>query len=250
MAREFSISSNVRDVARYFSQAQREGIPFAAIVAMTRTAQAVKQVQVSELRRVFDRPTPYTLNALFVSPATKRRPVALVGFKDFSGKGTPAWKYLGPQVEGGPRRSKRSEVALRLAGLLPPGLYVVPGAGAEIDAYGNMSRGQIVKILSYLRAFGEQGYVANRSRTRKSRGVRRNEQYFVGAPGGAPLGVWQRKGGAIVPVMIFVRAPQYQKRYPFHEVSDRVVRFQFPAQFERAMAEWGNRTPKPRPVAA
>lgn len=97
MAIEFAVASNIKQVQAMLTQTQREQIPFAAVVAMTRTAQAVRDVQLTEMRRVFDRPTPYTMNSLFVQPATKRRPQAAVGFKEFAGKGTPAWKYLGPR---------------------------------------------------------------------------------------------------------------------------------------------------------
>lgn len=41
--------------------------------ALTRTAQDVREAVRQELPRVFDRPTPYTLNSLFVRPATAQR---------------------------------------------------------------------------------------------------------------------------------------------------------------------------------
>ncbi|TXL70114.1 hypothetical protein FHP25_35930 [Vineibacter terrae] len=233
----FDIKSNIPNVLKTLTQFQREQVPFATIVAMTRTAQALKEVHITEINRVFDRPTPWTLNGLYVQPATKRRPEAAVYFREFAPKGTPAGKYLRPQMHGGQRRHKGMERLLQGKGLLPPGMYVVPGQGAEVDAYGNMSRGQIIKILSYLRAFGEVGYLANRSRRTKSRGTRRREHYFVGSPGGAPLGVWQRKGDGIVPVMIFVQAPQYPVRYRFQEVSARTAAFHFPPHFWHALAQ-------------
>src|SRR3546814_8034127 len=47
--------------------------------------------------------------SLYVKPATKTRLYANVYFREFASKGTPAVKYLGPEVYGGKRRVKRSE---------------------------------------------------------------------------------------------------------------------------------------------
>ena len=38
---------------------------------------------------------------------------------------------------------------------------IVPGDAATLDQNGNMSAGQIVQIMSWFKAFGEQGYQAN-----------------------------------------------------------------------------------------
>jgi hypothetical protein len=59
---------------------------------------------------------PHTRSMRCGSSATKTDLQAVVDFKDFGG--TPAWKYLGPNVEGGPRRKKSHEPALQRAGLL------------------------------------------------------------------------------------------------------------------------------------
>lgn len=237
MVLHVNVSSNIAKVAADLLKIERQAIPFATVVAMTRTMQKVRDAEIADMIRVFDRPVPWTLNSVFLKPATLKDPVAAVGFKEFAPKGTAAGKYLKPQIEGGPRRLKRFERLLQAKGLLPPGMYAVPGKAAEIDGHGNMNLGQLVKILSFLRAFGEQGYLANRSRRVKSRGVRRGEQYFVGAPAGKPLGVWQRRGSTIAPVLIFVRPPVYSKRFPFKEVADRTIFFEFSRQLDRALME-------------
>lgn len=234
---KISVQHNIKQLIAGLTNVQREQVPFATALALTRTAQVMKAAQITEMQRVFDRPTPFTLNSLFVYPATKKRLWASVYFKDFAPKGTPAGKYLLPQVQGGGRRMKRTERALQRKGLLPSGMYVVPGKGAQLDAHGNMSSGQIVKILSYLQAFGEEGYVANRRRGSKGRGKRRAEHYFVAAPGNAPLGVWQRKGTGIVPVLIFVRPPTYRARYAFEAVGRRIIETHFGVEFGRALMQ-------------
>lgn len=221
-------------------------MPFAAALALTRTAQAVQEKQILEMRDVFDRPTPYTLSSTFVKPATKRDLRAFVGLKEFAGKGIPATKFLAPVIAGGGRRLKRFELALQRSGALPPDWRVVPGSGAKIDSYGNIQPSQIVQILSYFRAFPEAGYRANMTdakRRRMARGskTKRGVAYFVGRPGNrAPLGVWERTefgfGSAVRPVLIFVRQAQYRQLYDFEFVATSTAQRVFPGAFEAALA--------------
>lgn len=258
-------ASNAAAVARNISEAGRSQIPFATAVALTRTAQRIKEAEVAALPRVFDRPTPYTMNSLYTKAATKRQLEAEVWFKDrrATSKGTPATAYLIPNVHGGDRSRKRMEVALQRVGLLPAGMIAVPGEGATLDAYGNMSRGQIVQILSWLQAFGEQGYRANstastRARIAKGsvkRGVRGTEYFASRGPGhwfGArgwkqgraqhlPAGVYRRTkfgfGQSIKPVLMFVRAPVYRPRFDFYGIADRVFARHYRREFRVAFDE-------------
>lgn len=226
-------------------------VRFAAAVALTRTAQAVKVAQVDEMKRVFDRPTNYTLNSLFVRGARPNRLDALVWVKDDAGKGIPATKYLLPQVEGGQRSHKRFEKALINAGVLPYGMFAVPGDGAEVDAFGNIQRGQIVRVLAYFRAFGQQGYSANITDKRKAslakgsakRGVRGISYFSLRERRGKlPPGIYSRTsfgawGSAIKPIMIFVTRPQYQRAWDFYATANRVASERFELEFERSKAE-------------
>lgn len=124
----------------------------AMATALTRTAVAIKAAEQREMRDVFDRPTPYTLGALYAEPATAARLHAEVGIKgDQQGRRSAA-KWLRWQVYGGQRDLKAFEVLLRRYGLMPGDMRAVPGRAARLDAFGNMSKGQIVQILSQLRA--------------------------------------------------------------------------------------------------
>lgn len=228
-----------REVKEALRQFGDRLVTYALPMALTRTAQDARAELQRVMPSVFDRPTPYTMSALFVRPATRANPTAEVGFREWSAKGTPAPKYLLPHVEGGGRGLKRHEVALRNAGILPAGRYAVPGQEAEMDRYGNMRRGQLVKILSHLRAFGQTGYVANRSRTNKSRGKRRAETYFAAPPGnkaGLPPGIYQRDGADPRPVLIFVSAPSYEPKFRFHATIERAVLTHFQRRFDEAIA--------------
>jgi hypothetical protein len=238
-------------------QALGDNIQFAAAVALTKTAKLAEEDEQAEMRDVFDRPKPYTIRGTYTKPATKAKPQSEVGLKNgptSSERG--AGRYLRPEIFGGLRRLKGVEVALRNAGILPNGYYIVPGSAARMDAYGNISRGQINQILSYLRVqAGTAGY--NRASSDKSRkGIERRlakaasaqgSQYFVGAPGDGklPLGIWQRvsfrAGSAIKPVMIFVNsAPVYDEgNFDFHFVAKRAVRKHFGREFAQALRKYG-----------
>ena len=214
----------------------------AAATALTYAAKDVQAEVKREMRLVFDRPTPYTMNSLFVRPATAQRLQAEVFFKDDrAGSGTPATKYLLPQVEGGQRRTKRLEVALRAAGRLPEGWFIVPGAGARLDAYGNFSRGQIIQVLSQLRIQLLAGTERNMSfDARKAINAQRRAggRFFVIKPGSkvAP-GVYQREfnGRNITPVFIFVRKAAYRTRLDFYGVARRVTAERLPVHLSRAI---------------
>lgn len=239
VALRIDVRSNIAETISKLKNLQRDQLPYAIAVAVTRTAQVAKKALTSEMLYAFDRPTPYTMGSLFLSPATKRLPVAKVWLKDDAGKGTPASKYLLAEITGGGRRYKRFELALAATGLLPVGMYAVPGSAAQLDQYGNMSRSQITQILSALRAAETRsGYLANRTARSVRRNGKRQAQYFVGKPGHAPLGIWQRIGfgfgSAVKPVAIFTKAPQYKQRYRFQDIADQVVRDEFPRLFSEA----------------
>jgi hypothetical protein len=81
-------------------------IPFAMAKALTQTAIQAQTDIAQAMTQVFDRPTPYTLNSTYVIPATKDRLESFVQLKDSAAKGTPAIKFLDPEVLGGERNPK------------------------------------------------------------------------------------------------------------------------------------------------
>jgi len=236
-----NIRSNVNQIVAEFRDIGRRRVNTAIKVAINSTAHAVRQAEVEEMRRTLDRPTPYTLRSLYIKYATEKNQRAIVWLKDDgAGKGTVASKYLAPQIEGGTRRQKRFERALSARGLLPSGMFAVPGSGAKLDAYGNMSRGLIGQILSALgSAETKAGYSANRTAGSIKRRGKKLAQFFVGRPGkGLPLGVWQRfqfaRGSAIKPVLIFVKGVSYHPRFNYFDVADRVVAAEMPRRLRDA----------------
>lgn len=259
----FDIRDNFPDVERALVQDQRQAA-FAASLAINWTAKDVRTAEVRTMEQVFDRPTKYALNGLFINPSTKDKLVAEVFLKDdraTSNGGTPATRFIGPHIYGGERGAKRFEVMLQRIGVLPRGWYAVPGAGATIDSNGNMSRGQIVQILSYLQAFYLAGSSANstpQTRAKLARGTRnkRGVEYFVSTVNSMPVGRGSWKNGekrqhlppgiyikvgftfgkAIKPVLLFVDKASYSIRFKFFEVGEQTARRVFPGHWEAAAA--------------
>lgn len=232
-----------------FSRLERENAPFAAAVAANNVLFAAMDAERAEMRRVFDRPTRYTLNSMRVEKASKRKLEGRLWVKTKSdaGKGTSPENYLVPQIEGGARHAKRFEVALRRIGVLPSGWLAVPGQGATLDAFGNMSRGQISQILAYFGALqDDRSNLTEAKRAKLKRGTKRKYgiAYFAAIHGrkatrGLQPGIYKRIfsgfGTGVVPVLIFVRSATYHRRLDFHGVADRYVKKHFRAELDKQM---------------
>ena len=227
---------------------RRDQVPYAAKLALDATAKATKAAEIEEMKRVFDRPTPYTLNAIFTKNATKQNLEARVWLKDtsttFGGD-----HYLTPQIVGGTRQVKRFEQMLRQVLVVPQDFVAVPGNAAKLDEYGNISRGQIQQLLAYFQAFYLSGTTsANMDKKRRdklAKGTKSKQgyTYFVGRPGGGklPPGIWQRfqfaVGSSIKPIIIFVDHASYKKRLDWYGVGDKVYRLTFLPEFHAGYAK-------------
>lgn len=218
---------------------EKDQLPFATAKALTATGQKVKAAITESIKRSFDRPTNYTMNSVFLSPATKTKLVAEVNLKNWASKGAPPSVYLAPQVYGGPRQPKNSEKIMRKAGVLPGGMFWVPGSGATFDRFGNISTGQIIQVMSALKTFPETGYLANRSSRLSARTNKNASNFFVGKPAGGylPLGVYYRTKSGLKPIMIFVNQPNYNKQLPFFETAQSVYVANFQSEFTQALRD-------------
>lgn len=237
-----SVKSTI-DAAMSDLRATREEIALAAAKALTFTAERVRYAEVQEMQRVFDSPTPFTLNSLYLEGATPTNLEAHVGFKGVwpaTGRGPKYGShYLEPQVMGGDRPLHATEKALIAAGFMQPGMVAVPGARAQLDSYGNMSKGQLMQIRSALQIAQQRlGYSANRTPGSVKRRGKAVPNYLVfGQPHpGMPAGVWQRVGATgLRPILIFVRKPQYRPIYDFYGVAGRTADDEFGPLFDQEM---------------
>jgi hypothetical protein len=214
---QFDIRSNVKDVTRWLDDAQKRQLPFATVLAMTKTAQDVKAEELVVMKRVFNNPTPYALNALRVAPAKKKTLIASVEFKDFASKGTPAKRFLNPEVHGGPRSIKSHE--RQLAPFMAGKRFTSPARGYPRNQYGNIPGSTYSRILSHLKVSSDP--TQNITGSKRSKAKRANSQFF--AIHGK--GVFERRGKKkIRPVLVFTKPPKYTKRFPFYETAGRIVK--------------------------
>jgi hypothetical protein len=230
-----AVNALARDMNVEFSQRR---INAAAATALTYTALDGKKAVEREMRAVLDRPNPYTMRQVRIESARADKLQAAVEWKDDYGYTVP---YLLPQVEGGSRRAKRFEKALQAAGHLPQGWFAVPAPGARLDAFGNISRGQIIQILSQLRITLLAGTTRNLSfDARKQINAQRRAggRFFVIKPGAKKqAGVYQREfyGRDVTPVLFFVRSVRYRQRLDFDGVVRREVAQRLPVHIERTV---------------
>ena len=224
------INTTSPELARQLKRIPAKQLPFAQSLIANRMAQVVKSNELAVMKARFDRPTPFSLNSLKLTPGRKGKPEARVWFKDWAPKGTPADKYLRPEAFGGERSQKRSERALIARGYMTKTQYLVPASAARLDAYGNVSRGQVVQILSALRAFNQSGHNANATNSARSmRNQARsgaNKLFFGTVDGQA--GIWQRVqsafGAGVKPVMIATDgSPKYRVRLPFFAIAENTI---------------------------
>lgn len=225
------------------SDLEREQFPFALARAINDTAfEDVRPGWRDAMMRVFDRPTPLTLNAVLVNRATKEQPVGEIYLRDEAHKGTPPVYYLVHEVEGGSRRRKPFENLLERAGILGPDEFAVPGRSFPLDPYGNIPGRVITSVLSDIRASREESAysTAESRRKRERRRTKRGGVYFVSrGDRGLPRGIFERIrtgfGTAVRTVFIFVRAVSYSPRFDAYDLARELFDANFPRRFEAAM---------------
>ncbi|MCM2311334.1 MAG: hypothetical protein NDI84_08025 [Steroidobacteraceae bacterium] len=240
-----NVKNDFAGVANNLARDIRRKVEIVQQRVVIEVAKEVKAAEVRAMESTFFQPTPFTTNALTVK-MDRQRMEARVEVKD--GYWSRADNYLDTQIMGRSARTQKAfERALQRAGLLPTGWVAVPGQGARMDRFGNMSVGQIKQILAWFDAaepyrgstqnMGQKGRDKKRKGTRKKRGF----EYFYAAPGhrigrrswmhgrsqNLQPGIYERTlhafGASIRPVLIFVRSAGYQKRFQFYEVAQQTV---------------------------
>jgi hypothetical protein len=234
----------------------------ALATGLTRTAQKVAEAQRREMVDVFDRPSRYTLQGVFVRPATAQSLEAEVGIKDeFSGGNDRGQaKYLRWQIRGGQRVFTGFERALRSGGQIDGGDFAVPGRFARRTPEGNISPGQIQQILSQLRIDATRGSTRSlptfgfddtgKDRRRKKgvikRAVRRAGGQFIALPKGRGKlkpGIYLVRDTGFgrtdpKPVVRFVSSASYEpERFDFFFVARLAVQRNLQAEVQRALTE-------------
>lgn len=211
----------VRALERKMTGISRQ-IPFATALALTRTAQIVRDAIRSDIGRVFDRPTQWTLNSLRVEAARKTNLVAKVSIKDIAGRGTPALEWLKPEVEGGQRKSKPSERRLKADSALPTNRQTAIGANAKTNKHGNLTRKRVADAM--------EGAKKTLS------GDTKKQKYFLMKRGKTPIAIAQRTSKRSMHIVLaFVSVPNYSKKLDFYGVGQRAANAALPKEIQKAI---------------
>lgn len=121
-----SVKSDVRALSKKLDALARKQLPFATAQALNATAEQVRDAQRENMRKVLDKPTPFTLNSVAVKRASKSNPVALVYVKPI------AVSYLLPYEIGGKNK-------LNSRALIKP-------VGQKVNQYGNLPRTTLARL--------------------------------------------------------------------------------------------------------
>lgn len=241
-------------------------VRYATAVALTRTAKHAQTMAVQEMKRNFDRPVRMTLKSMFIKPATKANLEAMVYVKDwpFSGVLSTA-DLLRHQFSGGERINTRFENLLRQHRYMDRGEFIVPGAGARLNAHGNISPGQYVQVLSQI-GLKRAGFDSTPTGSKRSRrNVKKaGEIFWSMGVGSFPAkaftgsihkidwetgryrgkgqhlakGAWMRTASGVRPVMLVIKAPpRYRRRIFLEEIARRAVSMHFDSEFAKAYEE-------------
>jgi hypothetical protein len=116
------------------------------VAALNQVSTKLVKAAKEQMKKDFDRPNPFTLRGVAVaSPATadQAEPTVVIAVLPQQAR------YLGLEVLGGVR--KVGDYATAKAGI------VMPGPDVELNAYGNLPRGYLKRLLSRKQAFTQRG---------------------------------------------------------------------------------------------
>lgn len=238
---DFRIKVDVKAVQKQLSDLSARGIKDAMAFAINATGKRCISDLQSNMKDVFDRPTPFTLKGFYFKPAKASDLTGVILSRDKAPKGTPAGKYLAPQIFGGPRPMKKFEKALAS---ISGGQYVVPASPIALDANGNLNRGFLTQVLSRLGVMSNESKNLSEKTRRRLAKQKKNargqaSEFFVAREkgNGRPRGIFKLVGkGHVEPVLWFLpRPPSYRKRFDPEQVVQQAVDKYAPGAIEAAV---------------
>lgn len=211
--------------------------------ALNRSGRQIADEWGKQLSAKLDRPTVLTQRAAIL---TKRANVGtlstIVAMRDsIPNDGIPPSEYLLTHELGtGDRSLKKFERSLVASGAMPPGHKAVPGKYAELDGYGNVSRGQIVRILNQLGEALTEGYqqVISRDKAKRKASAARRGRTYIPVPrriGRIEAGIYEKKGKDMLIVFFFVKSTRYRKGLSLMDEGEKVAQKVMNVEVTRAI---------------
>ncbi len=230
------VTHNIAEFQEALTRLAGEHMPQAAARALSETALEARNTALpDEMKRVFDRPTAFTLRAYRMERATPQNLQARLLLKDMQA----GRHFLKVQVHGGDRPLTALERLLQSRVQAMDGrVGVTPASGARRDAYGNWSVGERNQALSAIQA--QRDVLANTTAASRARAKGKRADYFVPKPGSRlSPGIWKRQGKAApVKVVHFTASDaNYEKRFDPAKVVAGLMGAPYAALFRRRLAE-------------
>jgi len=216
---------------------------FAASKALNTTAYAINAKLKTEMSSTFaGGATAYSLRAFKVDKADKTTLTAAVSLRtDTQAAALPYSKALGHLFQGGQRKYKKIEGALRARKLMPSGLSIAPGNAMRLDGYGNMNRGQLTEMLSMLLARPSTMRTIRKTGSGKTPKM---VDYFVVQPGAKTKlhpGIYKRietgNTSAVDAMILFINPVTYRKLIDLDKLGREVVAKTFQPAFDAELSK-------------
>lgn len=206
---EINIRTNIAQLHREMEYELRDQIPYAAAVAINALAAKIVEVERAAFSEVFDKPTPFTKNALGRTYANKYKPEAIIFVKDIQAR------YLTPFIgtTGG------MQVPHKDAILNPRNI--------GLDQYGNIPRNKIAQLLAIDAARQFSTHKVNQHGARAI--LTAQKKYFAGSVlrGGTRIsGVWERpdnRKGALKLMVRFTDPKLVKEHLDYFERAQAVI---------------------------
>lgn len=198
---------------------------FAQMKAINETLKLAHTDLKAEVKRTFDNPTRFFINATSIGFATRRNNQGFIAPKDtFHGDAERIYMI---HVYGGQRKNKRSETLLKERNILPARKNLVMARfGIRKNKAGNVTGGMMNKILSGLRA--QHDIYQNSPFDSKN-----YQRWFYGEVNGVK-GIWEVKGKRKKLWFLEVDRAVYKPRLKYFETINKSVN----RNFDSIHARW------------
>ena len=220
MAITLDIKSELPTAIKWTNEHTKQ-LPFSIAQAMTASAKGISSIPGSKQKsalnalqgsasRFLDKPKPQTAKGFRATTANKRNLSLMILPKD---KPWDRNRYLSGNILGGQRAPKPYEIAFaaRSNGDIQQGSRFVPTGALKPDAFGNVSKANIKRIINNLDKTG-------RGRT------------VIGRPEGTtkPLGVYRQEArGRLRPLFLVKPVNNYSAVFPAQRIAEEKIRSVF-----------------------
>lgn len=233
-----TVNGSAARINAKISKAVLRQIPYAASRSLNDTGEQILKMNKIHMKRVFDKPVRYTLNAFYME-RSKRNKLQMTVRR----KSKPSGKhYLDIQAKGGPRPKKGVE---KMAGFKVPyknDLRAITPTSHVRDT-GSAFMAEFLKAMPGIKATQPTApYTKNRYQKSQDKPGKRTT-YFIGYKkdvGGRASsdGIYKRTPRGVKKMFHLLNAhPTYEKRFMFHDTAMRNAVAYMPSRYRKRLRE-------------